>query len=217
MNIALKSLGSAALAAALLGGCASLNNTEKGGLLGGAAGAAIGAAWGAARGNAVEGALIGAGVGAAAGGTVGYIMDKQQAELKQAGILAQKQKDNSLLLSLNGNQLQFDTGRSSLSPDGQALIDKVGGILAKYPQDRILIEGFTDNVGSVADNQALSQERADAVKNAFLLDGVQPSSILSATGYGESNPVASNATAEGRAQNRRVVLRISVPQDQGGN
>jgi outer membrane protein OmpA-like peptidoglycan-associated protein len=211
---ATSSLLCAGLASAtILSGCASMNRTEKGALLGTAAGAGVGAIWGAARGNAAEGALIGAAAGAAVGGSVGYYLDRQAKELQEAGIQAQRQKDNTLLVTMSGESLKFDTGRSTIKPEGQAELDKVVGVLKKYPKDRILIGGHTDNKGGASVNQALSQHRAEAVRDYALYKGLDAGAVVSTTGYGDSQPVASNATADGRAQNRRVELKISIPDD----
>jgi outer membrane protein OmpA-like peptidoglycan-associated protein len=199
--------------ALLLNACASMNKTAKGGLLGAAGGAAVGAAWGAARGDAAKGALIGAAVGGASGAVVGAIIDKQEKEMKEAGIQAQKQEDNTLLVTMTGDSLKFDTGKSTVSPEGVAQLNKLGGILKKYPENRIIVEGHTDNVGNAASNKALSLDRAESVKNQFLVKGVPQSSILSCVGFGQSQPVADNKTAAGRAQNRRVVLKISVEEE----
>jgi outer membrane protein OmpA-like peptidoglycan-associated protein len=160
---------------------------------------------------ALIGALAGGALGAGAGMGIGAYMDKQQADLAAQQIAVQKQQDNTLLVTLAGDSLNFATGSSALSADGQAQLAKVAAILVKYSEDKIIIEGHTDNVGNPQSNQVLSQQRADSVKGFFLQQGVPPASILSSTGYGQSQPVASNDTADGRAQNRRVVLKISAP------
>jgi outer membrane protein OmpA-like peptidoglycan-associated protein len=208
---------------ALLTGCATTNDTTKGAVIGGVGGAALGAGVGAIIGNQqadqnkgrAQGALIGAAAGSLLGSGVGMgigaYMDKQKRDMEAAKIKVQKQEDNTLLVTLAGDSLKFDSGKSSLKPEGVQQLASVSAILKKYPEDRILISGHTDNVGKKADNQTLSQQRAETVKNTFLGQGVQPASILSATGYGDSQPVADNKSEAGRAQNRRVELRISAP------
>jgi outer membrane protein OmpA-like peptidoglycan-associated protein len=205
------------LALGALNGCASLGDkdkTMKGTALGAVAGAAVGAAWGAARGNWKEGAAIGAGVGALAGGITGAIMDRQEEALRKAGIQAERDEAGNLVVSLSGETLKFETGKAILNSDGEALLTKIAGILTKYPEDRITISGHTDNVGRASDNVALSQRRADSVKAYILSQGVPPRCILSSTGYGSEKPVADNASAEGKAQNRRVELSITVDKEE---
>jgi outer membrane protein OmpA-like peptidoglycan-associated protein len=198
-------------------------STSNGALIGGGTGAALGALAGGIIGNqqpnqaqgrtqgALIGALAGGALGAGAGMGIGAYMDQQKADLIAQQIAVQKQQDNTLLVVLAGDSLKFASGSSALSSDGQTQLAKVAAILVKYSQDKIIIEGHTDNVGDASFNQTLSQQRADSVKNFFLVQGVPAASILASTGYGESQPVASNDTADGRAQNRRVVLKISAP------
>ena len=199
------------LAALLLSGCA-MNNTEKGALIGAASGAAVGAAVGSLKGEAGKGALIGAGVGVVGGGIWGYILDKQEKEMKAQGIATQRLADKTLLVTLAGNNLKFETGKSTIAAGDEEQLAKLAAILAKNPQDRIIVEGHTDNVGKPDANQVLSEQRANTVKNTLLVKGVEPKCILSSVGYGESQPVASNDTKDGKAQNRRVVLKIGVEQ-----
>ena len=102
----------------------------------------------------------------------------------------------------------FDTGKYTLKPITQISLAKVSGILQAYPGLKLQVEGYTDSVGSDEYNQKLSENRADAVRNFLLTQGVQEANITS-TGYGKSKPVADNGTAQGRAQNRRVQLVVS--------
>ena len=102
----------------------------------------------------------------------------------------------------------FDTGKYTLKPITQISLAKVSGILQAYPGLKLQVEGYTDSVGSDEYNQKLSENRADAVRNFLLTQGVQEANITS-TGYGKAKPVADNATAQGRAQNRRVQLVVS--------
>jgi outer membrane protein OmpA-like peptidoglycan-associated protein len=217
----LTTLTSMSLAGVLLiSGCAT--NTGKGAIIGGASGAALGAAAGAIIGNQqanqsegrAKGALLGAALGGAVGSGVGLgvgaYLDKQKREMEQAGILAQKQEDNTLLVTLAGDTLKFDSAKSTLKPEGEASLGKLADILKKYPENRIIVEGHTDNVGKKADNQLLSEQRANTVKNTFLAKGVPASNVLSSVGFGDSQPVSANTSEAGRSQNRRVVLKISV-------
>ena len=105
--------------------------------------------------------------------------------------------------SLSGPHFGF--GQSSLSPEGRAKVYTTAATLNQYPNRRVEVNGFTDSNGNEAHNQRLSERRADTVKEALIEDGVAASRVTT-RGLGQSNPVASNATAEGRAQNRRVEI-----------
>jgi len=111
-------------------------------------------------------------------------------------------------LIVNMSDVLFDFGKYTLKSDAQVKLAKVSGILLTYPNLKLQVEGYTDNVGSDEYNQKLSQERADAVQAFLVTQGVQPDNI-SAQGYGKAQPVADNSTNAGRAQNRRVELVVS--------
>lgn len=194
-------------------GCATVGDgdkTMKGAGIGAVAGAAVGAAWGAARGDWKKGALIGAAAGTAIGGVTGAVMDHQEEELRKAGIRTQRDEAGNLIINMSGETLKFDTGKSSLQPEGEALLSKLAGVLKDYPENRIVIEGHTDNVGSASGNRVLSQNRADSVKTYILKQGVPARCVVQTMGYGSEKPVADNSTAAGRAENRRVELSITV-------
>ena len=108
----------------------------------------------------------------------------------------------------NLSDVLFDTGKYTLKPDTQVKLAKVAGILLAYPSLKVQVEGFTDNVGSPEYNQKLSENRAQAVGDFLVSQGV-PLANVTATGFGLNNPVADNSTAAGRAQNRRVNLVVS--------
>jgi outer membrane protein OmpA-like peptidoglycan-associated protein len=192
-----------ALAVSALQGCATAGrDTAIGAGAGGAAGAGLGYLLGGGK-----GALIGLGVGALAGGSVGLYLDKQRAELEKVAQV--KKTENGLLVQMK-NDILFDTGSDALKAEGIVELNKMADILAKYSDDRVKIEGHTDSVGDAKHNQALSERRATAVKTVLVSRGVQEKQI-EVYGYGESKPVADNATADGRAKNRRVELHIDVP------
>jgi outer membrane protein OmpA-like peptidoglycan-associated protein len=111
-------------------------------------------------------------------------------------------------LIVNMSDVLFDTGKYTLKPNTQVSLAKVAGILQAYPGLKLQVEGYTDSVGSDEYNQKLSENRADAVRNFLMTQGVQQNNI-SSTGYGKAKPVADNATSSGRAQNRRVQLVVS--------
>ena len=177
---------------------------------------AIGAGGGAAAGAGVgaivggwKGAAIGAAVGGVAGGAVGNYLDKQAEELKQVAETTKRTKDG-IMVDLK-SKLLFTTDSSVLKPEAVELVAKLGDILAKYPEDRIRIAGFTDSTGTVAYNEELSLRRAKSVRDVLQGRGVKPEQMI-VEGMGPQRPVSTNSTAAGRAQNRRVELHIDVPE-----
>ncbi|MGH9325647.1 MAG: OmpA family protein [Terriglobia bacterium] len=127
--------------------------------------------------------------------------------LKQLNsILQTRQTPSGLVVTMS--HVFFNTGQYSLHPETKQMLAKMAGVFLAYPGIKIEVEGNTDNTGSQVVNQKLSQERADAVKDFLVQEGV-PGSSITAQGLGESNPVAPNDTATGRAMNRRVEIVIS--------
>jgi len=116
--------------------------------------------------------------------------------------------ENARGLIVNMSDVLFDTGKYTLKPGTQVTLAKVAGILQAYPGLKLQVEGYTDSVGGDDYNQKLSENRASAVRDFLVQQGVKMDSI-SAAGYGKSDPVADNGTAAGRAQNRRVQLVVS--------
>ncbi|MGB7988981.1 MAG: OmpA family protein [Candidatus Methylophosphatis roskildensis] len=125
---------------------------------------------------------------------------------EQLDQLKAKQTKRGMVLTLG--DVLFDTGRATLNPGAARAIDQLATFLKENPARTIEIEGYTDSVGSEQMNQTLSERRANAVKNALMDRGIE-SNRIAARGFGEGNPVASNATAAGRQQNRRVEIVIS--------
>jgi outer membrane protein OmpA-like peptidoglycan-associated protein len=215
----LRNLSIALLASALLigeTGCSSMSNTAKGALIGGGSGTAVGAGVGALLGKgkgAAIGAAVGAAVGTTAGALIGKKMDKQQAEL------AQQLADQATVESTtDANGLQaikvtfdggilFDTGKADLKSQAKADLAKFASSLNSNLNTDVQIYGYTDNTGTYEANQRVSTNRANAVKT-YLTSNSVDSSRLTATGVPMSDYVASNDTAEGRAQNRRVEIYI---------
>ncbi len=178
---------------------------------GAAGGAAVGAVAGAVishntGGKSGTGAIVGALAGASAGGLLGNYYDKQAKEL--AAIADVVKSANGIQVFLK-NDILFSTGSSELSAASLQTLSDLNRVLKKYPKNRIVVQGYTDSTGSDAINQKLSTARAKAVYDYLLGSGLKTLSITY-VGYGSSNPVASNETAEGRAQNRRVVLSITA-------
>jgi len=129
----------------------------------------------------------------------------QQLQQELAALQA-KQTDRGLVLTLG--DVLFETGKADLRPGALRNLYPLVTFLQKYPERRVVIEGHTDTVGSDAYNLDLSERRADAVRDFLLQNGVNPAQLM-ARGYGKASPVASNDTAAGRQQNRRVELIIS--------
>jgi outer membrane protein OmpA-like peptidoglycan-associated protein len=185
-------------------GCASDSknkNTAKGAGVGAAVGAGVGAIFG--RGG---GALAGAAVGAGIGGYAGSRMDKQAAELEQ--IAETKRTEQGLVTKLKSDIL-FDTGKFEIKPTAKTNLQQMGEIMKKYPENVLTINGYTDNTGSAAVNDKLSTQRAAAVKDELLLAGLSPS-VITVQGLGPNNPIADNSNQNGRQQNRRVEIEVTV-------
>jgi len=135
------------------------------------------------------------------------VSEQQASELqRQLEILQAKPTDRGLVLTL-GDTL-FATGNAQIKSGATANLDRLGDFLNEYPNRTASIEGFTDNVGSEDSNQALSERRAESVR-AYLVDQKFAAGSIGATGFGEGQPVATNDTASGRQQNRRVELVVS--------
>ena len=162
------------------------------------------------------GRIIGAGIGGIAGGAIGYTMDKQIKQLKEqtagSGVDVTPTDNGQAILVNLPEGVTFDVGSYTLKPEFRATLDKVADSLKQYPDSLIDVYGHTDSTGSDAYNQTLSENRARTVANYLSMQGVAPARIRS-QGYGESMPVADNATDEGRRKNRRVEIKI-VPVSQ---
>ncbi|MCM1066652.1 MAG: OmpA family protein [Muribaculaceae bacterium] len=199
-------------------GCSSMTKTGSGALIGGGGGAAVGAGLGALIGGgkgAGIGSAIGAAVGAGAGALIGNKMDKQQKQLqeelgKQATVEQTTDQNGlrAIKVTFEGGIL-FPTGKYSLNPQAKADLTRFAASLKDNPDTNVQIYGFTDNTGSFEVNQKLAGERADAVLSYLANSGVSPTR-LSSEGIPMADYVASNDTAAGRAQNRRVEVYITA-------
>ncbi|WP_136254736.1 OmpA family protein [Onishia niordana] len=191
------------------------NRTGTGAAIGAAVGALAGMASGDGGSSSRDRALIGAAAGAAAGGGIGAYMDRQEAELRESmqgtGIGVDRQGDNIILNMPSSVTFAFDS--SDLTTAAQTALNDVSNVLQQYPETRVNIAGHTDSTGAADYNQQLSERRASAVGNYLAQTGV-PGTRLSMTGYGENQPVASNDTEQGRAQNRRVEITLTPMQQQ---
>jgi len=176
--------------------------------IGGAGGAGLGYLLGSVIGGRTA-RILGAGIGGVAGGAIGYQKDKQIKELREStagsGIDV---TDNGDGILLNLPDVTFAVDSTEISPSFQSALDRVAQSMVQYPDSLIDVYGHTDSTGSDQYNMALSQRRADAVSRYLISRGVS-SARLQAKGMGESYPVADNATADGRARNRRVEVKIT--------
>lgn len=153
--------------------------------------------------------IVGAGIGAVAGAGVGYYLDEQAKELRQqtAGTGVDVVRDGDNLILNMPSQVTFGVDSATINPQFQSTLDQVAATLNKYESTYIDVYGHTDSTGSDAYNQSLSERRAGSVSSYLSSRGVLSQRIAS-RGYGESQPIATNATEEGRAANRRVEIRI---------
>jgi len=197
-----------------LAGCQTLNpytdeaqtsKATKGAVIGGLGGAAVGAIA-----NSRKGALIGLGIGALAGGLIGNYMDDQEAklraQLRNTGVSVTRQ-GNNIILNMPGN-VTFATDSADVSSNFYPVLDSVGLVLNEFKQTYVDVIGFTDNTGAAEYNQKLSERRARSVADYLVSRQVVPERFV-VRGMGLNNPIASNATPEGRAQNRRVEIILS--------
>lgn len=180
---------------------------ERTGLLSGAAiGGLLGAATGS--GNRTPEVLIGAGLGAIAGGVIGGSLDRQAAELRGSlGPQVDVRNTGSEIVVTMPQDILFATDSADLRSDLRSDLNAIAGNLQRYPDSVVIVMGHTDSTGSVGYNQRLSERRADSVASVLISAGV-PARRINAIGAGPSQPVASNDTASGRAQNRRVEITI---------
>lgn len=159
--------------------------------------------------------IVGAGIGAVAGAAIGNYMDRQEREIRErtAGTDVEViRRGDDLILSMPSG-ITFATDSSTVQPQFRPTLDKVADVLSRYNQTYVDVYGHTDSTGSAAYNQSLSERRADAVADYLVMRGMQPARIAT-RGFGLTQPIASNDTPEGRAQNRRVEIKI-VPIREG--
>jgi outer membrane protein OmpA-like peptidoglycan-associated protein len=198
-----------ALTALVISACKSMNKSQKGAVIGVAGGGAIGAVIGKQMGNTAAGAVIGAAVGGAAGTIIGAKMDKQAEEMKKVLGDAEVRREGEGIVINFTEKVLFGFDQSDLNANASNSLGKLSNILQKYPETDIVIIGHTDNKGSESYNQSLSERRANSV-SYYLRNHNISAARVSVKGMGESDPVASNDTEEGRAQNRRVEFVITA-------
>lgn len=217
-----KTIVSALLAGVLLAGCSStqkaqstsktqkskMNKTEKGAIIGASSGAVVGAIIGNRSRNTALGAILGAAAGGAIGAVIGHKMDKQAEKMRQAlGQSATVERVGEGIKVTFDSKLLFDFGKAELQDVNKQNLRELAETLRENPGTDLLIVGHTDNVGSDAFNQNLSEKRAASVSNFLAYQGVN-NSRLSIVGQGENQPVAPNDTESNRALNRRVEIAI---------
>ncbi|MDH3698927.1 MAG: OmpA family protein [Flavobacteriaceae bacterium] len=204
-----------ALCASLVLGCGAAknaNNKQKGAVIGAAGGAVIGGVIGnnvGKGGNTVLGAIIGGVVGGVAGGYIGDRMDRQAERIEEEvpGAVVNRVGEGINVTFTEDAGVYFETNKSAVKGTSVATLDKLAGIFKEYPNSVILIEGHTDSAGPEDYNMDLSKRRAESVTNYLISQGISPGRFTTKW-YGENQPKADNATAEGKAQNRRVELGI---------
>ena len=212
------------MASLALGACVTDPNTGQSTISraggGAAAGAGAGALLGAllgGRNNRAE-VLIGTGIGAIAGGAIGGYMDKQERELRartaNTGIEVERE-GNEINLKLPSG-ISFDFNSAAVKPEFRPALDQVAQTLASYQSTFVDISGHTDAIGSDAVNQRLSEQRARAVADYLGYQGVNAARVAT-RGFGKTYPIASNDTDQGRAENRRVEIKLSPVTQQDYN
>ena len=204
-----------ALVLPILAGCVTDPYTGERKLSNTAGGAGLGALGGAAAGallskNKGKGALIGAALGATAGAGIGLYMDNQDAELRKelqgTGVSVTKLGDGSIMLNMPGD-VTFSSGSDAISAGFYPVLDSVAKVLKKYDRTVIRVMGHTDSTGNLAANTTLSEGRAQSVASYLISRGVA-GKRFTIEGYGPNKPVADNGSAYGRAQNRRVEIKL---------
>ncbi|PJK04134.1 cell envelope biogenesis protein OmpA [Lysobacteraceae bacterium NML71-0210] len=216
----------AAMAASLLAGCASYtgqtnapddpNRARRGALIGASIGAVAGLLSGSDATERRQHAMIGAGIGGLAGAGIGAYQDRQEAELRRqtAGTGVEVQRDGDVIKLNLPDGVTFDFNKTDIKPQFYPALNNIARTVAEYNQTIVEVAGHTDNVGSLAANQTVSDRRAHAVGQYLMGQGVLPARV-EMRGYNYQYPVADNSTEQGRAQNRRVEIRL-IPLQSGG-
>ncbi|HEU4624444.1 MAG TPA: OmpA family protein [Steroidobacteraceae bacterium] len=214
----IKALLAALAASVVVSGCYTndaytgnrkVSNTAKGAGIGAAIGAVAGILTGPDARAHRKNALIAAGVGALAGAAVGQYMDRQEAKLRaqlQGTGVSVTRNGNTITLNMPGN-ITFKTDSADLNASFYNVLNSVALVLKEYDKTILEVAGHTDNTGSEQYNQALSERRAQSVAQYLESHGVNPQRVIT-VGAGETHPIASNATPEGRQANRRVELSL---------
>ena len=188
------------------------NNKQKGAVIGAAGGAVLGAIIGnnvGKGGNGELGAVIGGVVGGTAGVLIGNKMDKQAQKIEEEipGAEVERVDDGIVVTFDESSGVYFATDKYNINEASQTTLNRLSGVFKEYPDTNILVVGHTDNVGAESYNMTLSKNRAQAVTNYLINQGLS-SGRFTTNWFGESQPMHDNSTAEGRAKNRRVNVAI---------
>jgi outer membrane protein OmpA-like peptidoglycan-associated protein len=190
-----------------IAGCASMKKRDTGAIIGAAGGAVVGGVIGKKAGSTAVGVILGAVVGGVAGAYIGNYMDKQAEEMRHDIEGAKIERiGEGIKITFNSGVL-FDVDKATLRLNAKTNLIKLSAILNKYEDTDILIEGHTDSTGSEDHNMDLSIRRAQSVSSYLATNRVLPTRF-NVVGYGETQPIADNATLEGRQLNRRVEIAI---------
>ncbi|MBQ7947755.1 MAG: OmpA family protein [Bacteroidaceae bacterium] len=212
----LKSFAIALCVALVMSGCSTMNNTAKGSMIGAAGGAALGLLVGHLAGNKAVGTAVGTAVGAGAGAVIGHRMDKAAAaasEIENATVETITDANNLTAVKVTFNSgVLFATNKAELNNAVKTDLAEFAKVLKNFSDADVAIFGHTDSTGNDAINNPLSVNRANAVASYLMTQGVPNSQIKSVEGYGSTQPVADNSTAQGRQQNRRVEIYLYASQ-----
>lgn len=193
----------------LASGCKSMSRSQKGAVIGAGGGGAVGAVIGRAAGNTAMGAIIGAAVGGVAGAVIGRKMDKQAEEMKEVLGDTEVRREGEGIVVIFKEAVLFGFDRSDLNTQARTNLDKLTNVLNKYPDTDINIIGHTDSKGAEEYNESLSLRRSNSVAAYLRGNGIVSTRIIT-TGMGETDPIATNDTEDGRALNRRVEFVITA-------
>ena len=195
-----------------------MSKTGQGAIIGTGGGAALGSIIGAIAGNTAIGAAIGGAVGAGTGAIIGNRMDKvkkqAQEQLQNASVETIKDANGLDAVKVTFNSgILFATNKADLNQTSKNELNELANIMKQNSDMSIDVKGYTDSTGTDAINQPLSVNRAQSVANYLTQNGVKYAQMKNVNGYGSNNPVASNETAEGRQQNRRVEVYLYASQE----
>ncbi|OJU28758.1 MAG: hypothetical protein BGN92_06985 [Sphingobacteriales bacterium 41-5] len=193
----------------VLTGCDSMNRSQKGAIIGAGGGAAVGAVVGKVAGNTGMGAVIGGTVGGVAGAIIGKKMDQQAQEIEKEVAGAKVERVGEGIVVEFNSAVLFGFDQSTVTPQAQGTLNDLIKVLNKYPDTDLTIDGHTDSKGTADYNQKLSERRAGNVAGYLTSNGIAIERI-NTRGFGLTQPKYDNATAEGRAQNRRVEFAITA-------
>lgn len=223
MKINTKKIGGVALALMIsvsltnCGAVQNANNKQKGAVIGAAGGAVLGAILGnniGKGGNGEIGAVIGGVVGGAAGVIIGNKMDKnaQRIEEEIPGVEVERVDDDIIVTFDENSGINFDTNKHNITERSKVTLDKMAGLLREFPDTNVLVIGHTDSTGPAEYNMTLSKKRAEAVTGYFTNSQSISPGRFTTNWFGETSPISSNDTPEGRAHNRRVNI-VLIPNE----